>query len=386
MTLYWIALIAILNQIAFSGSRVVVTLFALELGASEAMVGLIIALYSVCAVLLSIVIGRYADRVPARTPMLASCAAMIVMLLLPTVFPSVLTLCVVVVVLGFLHQIFLIPLEAVVGRIDGMENRARNYAVITMSWSIANFLGPIAAGLAIDGLGYKYAFHVLATVTVAPMLMLWFMKRLLPHTPVHAAATHAQGSVLELWRNPSLRVPIIAGAIVGSAKDLFQFYMPVYGHGIGLSASAIGTILGMAAAAGFVVRAGVPLLIKRWAEAQLLVAAVFVAMIAFLLMPLFTNPYALAAVAFLLGLGVGSSEPMLLSLFYTLTGGKRIAEVIGLHKTVRNTMQISVPILFGAVGTTFGYLAVFLPNAALLAVAGILMRRALGTGGRANKP
>ena len=51
-------------------------------------------------------------------------------------------------------------------------------------------------------------------------------------------------SVMDLWRIPSLRATFIAGGIIGSAQDLFQFYMPVYGHAVGLSASAIGTVLG----------------------------------------------------------------------------------------------------------------------------------------------
>ena len=35
----------------------------------------------------------------------------------------------------------------------------------------------------------------------------------------------------------------IAAGVVGSAQDLFQFYLPIYGHSIGLSASVIGTVI-----------------------------------------------------------------------------------------------------------------------------------------------
>ncbi len=388
MTIYLVALTSILNQIAFSGSRVAVSLLALELGADPVAVGTIIALYALCPMLLSIVIGRIADRMAPQRPMLLGCAALVAALLLPVAIPSLATLYVLAVVLGFLHQIFSIPLEATVGGIGGVEKRARNYAVITMGWSIANFLGPLVAGIAIDYLGHLRSFQVLAAIAAVPTLMLCFMPDLLPKTSIHAGAT-ARGGVLELWRDPSLRIAITAGAIIGSAKDLFQFYMPIYGHAVGLSASAIGTILGMTAAAMFVIRAIIPLLARKFSEAQILVAAVFVSMLSFVLLPFFTGAWPLAAIAFLLGLGVGCSEPMLLALFYVLTPGGRIAEVIGLHKTVRNTMQLAVPVVFGGVSAIFGYAVVFLSNAALLAGAGYFLSRAdIPTTGRhrANPP
>ena len=80
----------------------------------------------------------------------------------------------------------------------------------------------------------------------------------------------------------------------------------------------------------------------------------FIAAIAFTLLPFFVNPYALAAVAFLLGLGVGCAQPMTMSLLYVLTPAGRIAESFGLQKTVRNATHLVVPIVFGSVGAAFG--------------------------------
>ena len=75
MTIYLVTLISVLNQIGFSGSRVAVSLYALELGANQFSVGVIIAFYSLCPMLFSIVIGRLADRTAPRLPMIAGAAA-----------------------------------------------------------------------------------------------------------------------------------------------------------------------------------------------------------------------------------------------------------------------------------------------------------------------
>lgn len=378
MTVYLIVLMAFLSQAGFSGSRVTVSLHALQLSANELAIGAVIALYALCPMLLSIAIGRFADRLPPRRLVLAGSIAMTAALLLPPFAPLLVSLCVSALVLGFFHQVFSLPIEALVGGIGGAEKRARNYAVITMAWSLANFVGPVLAGYAIDYLGQLQAYFVLAVLTTAPILILVLRPGLLPKSiAVHAGGDgDVRGSVLELWRIPSLRIAVISAGIVGSAQDLCQFYMPIYGTSINLSASAIGTILGTVAFAAFVIRAILPFLAKRLTEGQILGWAIFASAVAFALFPFFVNPYALGAIAFLLGLGVGCAMPMTMSLLYVWSPPNRIAEAFGLQKTVRNVSHLAVPIIFGSIGAMFGYSTVFLSNTAMLAASGLLLRKA----------
>lgn len=376
MKIVLVVMISALSQVGFSGSRVAVSLHALELTANPFAIGVVIALYSLCPMLLSIVIGRFADRVPARLPVILGSAAMTAALILPFMFHGLGVLCVTAFVLGLAHQVFSIPLEAIVGGIDGAKNRARNYAFITMGWSAANFFGPLIAGFTIDYVGQLQVYLVLAALTAVPIVILLLNPDLLPR----AAAVHAEaatrGSVLDLWRTPSVRMTIIAAGVVGSAQDLFQFYLPIYGHSIGLSASAIGTILGTVFGAAFVIRGILPLLVKKLREATILICAMFIAAVAYTLLPFFASAYALGAIAFLLGLGVGCAQPMTMSLLYVLTPEGRIAESFGLQKTVRNATHLVVPIVFGSVGAAFGVTAVFISNSVILAASGFLLRKA----------
>jgi MFS family permease len=376
MTIYLVVLISVLSQMGFSGSRVAVSLHALELTANHFAIGVVIALYSLCPMLLSIVIGKFADRAPPRLPVILGSAAMTVALLLPPFFHGLGVLCVTAFVLGLAHQVFSIPLEAIVGGIDGAKNRARNYAFITMGWSGANFLGPLITGFTIDYVGQLQVYLVLAALTAAPIPLLMLKSHLLPRSAARHADAPAGGSVLDLWRMPSVRMTIIAAGVVGSAQDLFQFYLPIYGRSIGLSASAIGTILGVVFLAAFVIRGMLPLLVRKLREPTILICAMFIAAVAYALMPFFANPYALGAIAFLLGLGVGCAQPMTMSLLYVLTPGGRIAEAFGLQKTVRNATHLVVPIVFGSVGAAFGVTTVFISNTVILAASGFLMRKA----------
>ncbi len=379
MAIYLVVLLSVLSQIGFGGSRVAVSLYALELGANQLMVGVIVGLYSLCPMFLSIVIGRISDRVSPHLPMIWGSVMMMVALLLPLASPGIAALCVLAFLNGLGHLVFGIPLEASVGGVGGKQHRTRNYALITMGWSAANFLGPLITGILIDTIGHQRVFWVLALFVALPIPLLWWRPRLLPGTAKEASGQNGSEtpkSVLDLWRIPALRATFIAGGIIGSAQDLFQFYMPVYGHAVGLSASAIGAVLGMVALAAFVIRAAIPFLAKKLREATILTSAIFVAALAYLLLPFFVNAYALAVIAFLLGLGVGCAQPMIMSLLYVLAPAGRIAEAIGLYKTLRSVTHVVIPVCFGSVGTAFGFKTVFLSNSGILAFGGYLQSRA----------
>jgi len=378
--IYLITLMCALNHSGFGGSRVAISLYALELGVNQFTVGILMALYALSPMLLAVAIGRFADRVGPRLPMLLGTVGVGVALVLPPIFPGVATLYVVAFLLGSTFPLFFVTVHGMTGDIGAPEDRARNYALVSLGFSAAGFVAPFSAGLAIDHIGHLPAFMVLAAFTVAPALLLWLKPGFLPKRTQHVAAKGA--SALDLWRIPRLRNTFLASGILSAAWDLFQFYLPVYGYQIGLSASAIGAILAVFALATFIIRLGLPRLSRRYKEEGIITGAFFVAAFAFALFPFFQHAVALAACAFVLGLGLGCGQPMSMSLIYVLSPRGRAAESSGLRVMVNNVMHLVVPVAFGSLGTAFGYMPVFLSNTAMLVGAGELIRRGLREPGR----
>ncbi|HYC46266.1 MAG TPA: MFS transporter [Burkholderiales bacterium] len=375
MVIHLIVLMCALSHSGFGGSRVAVSLYALHQGASQLTIGLLMAVYSIVPLLLAVQVGKLADRVGPRMPMLIGTVGVTIGLLLPPLFPGIAVLYVSALVLGSTFHFFFITVQGIAGGIGGSEHRARNFALVGMGFSAAGFIGPFLAGLAIDHLGHLAAFLVLSAFPLVPVLMLVFMPGFLPKARKLSGA-QPQRSAFELWRVGGLRRTFIASGIISSAWDLFQFYFPVYGHHVGLSASAIGAVLGVFALATFVIRFFLPPIARRFSEPQILTAGIFVAAFAFVLFPFFANGYVLAAIAFLLGLGVGCGQPMSMSLIYALAPPGRAAECAGLRVTVNNLMHLLIPVLFGSLGTAFGYVPVFVSNSALLVAGGVLMSKA----------
>jgi MFS family permease len=157
-------------------------------------------------------------------------------------------------------------------------------------------------------------------------------------------------------------------------QDLFQFYIPVYGHGIGMSGSAIGAVLATFAIAVFVVRFVMPRLVARLGEERLLAYSFYFAAAGFAGVPFFTSPVALAMVAFIFGLGMGCGQPVTTMMLFSRSAEGRSGETLGLRQVVNNVMRVSAPTLFGFVATGFGLFPVFWINALMMAAGGWLTR------------
>lgn len=374
MPIYLIVLLCLLNHACFSGSRMVMSLYALELGASQFSIGVLMALFAICPLFLAIYAGRLVDRIGPRGPMLAGTAGVGIAMLLPPLVPGMTTLYISALLIGSAFHFFFVSVHGTAGGVGGPENRARNYSLVSLGFSGAGLIGPFVSGFAIDHLGHLKAFTVLSAFTLIPFLLLWLKPGFLPKA-AKSNTDKTQQRVLDLWKMPKLRGAFIASGILSAAWDLFQFYFPIYGHSIGLSASVIGAVLATFALATFMVRIVLPAWARRSSEAEILVYGVFTAAFAFVLFPFFANPWLLAMVAFILGLGVGSGQPMSMSLIYALAPSGRTSEAAGLRVMVNNVAHLFIPLFFGSVGAAFGFVPVFVSNAVMLAAGGVLMRR-----------
>ena len=376
MTLYLLVLTAFLTHIGFAGSRLAVPLFAVDQGAGPFGVGTIVALYAALPALLAVPMGRMADRIGYKIPLLCGASGIFVALLLPWLFPAVSTLYVVATLIGMSFMVFQLSIQTLVGAIAGAEGRARNFSLLSLGYASANFSGPLIAGVLIDNIGHARTFAALAIPLIPAIVLAALGSRWIPN--VHSKSDVVKGSVMELLKIRALRNTLFASGIVSSAWDVYQFVMPIYGRSLGMSATAIGSVLSAFAVAIIVVRLVVPFAVRRVGEARLLTWAMFVSCAAFCLFPLFSNPWLLAAVSFLLGVGAGVGQPLSMTMVFNASPKGRAGEAAGLRITVNQVVHFTIPLFFGAVGSVVGYSAVFLTNAGFLAAGGYISKRYLG--------
>jgi MFS family permease len=356
----------------FTASKVVITLLALELGASQFEIGLLIACYAIAPLTMGILVGRLADTIGMRAPMLAGALFVAAAMLTGYFWHTLAALVIITLLVGCGFVFFIVSVQNLVGALPG--SRARNYSILTIGYSASNFAGPLIAGYSIDYAGHAAAFLVLVATALVPVATLACHGGFTRVAP--AAPPPGPRSTADLLRNPPLRHVIVMSGLMMAAWELYVFYVPVYGHSIGLSASAIGLILAVFSVATFVIRFALPAITDRLRLSTVLAGAMLVACVVCALFPLLRDPLLLLAASFVVGLGLGCSQPLAMTLAYDRSPPGRSGEVTGLRTIATNLARLVVPVASGTLGAALGTASVFWMNAANLAVITWMARRA----------
>lgn len=374
-TLAALIAIGIANHVLLSGARVAVSLDALARGATPALVGLLMALFALLPMLFAIHAGRLADRAGARRPMLWGTAGGIVAVLLPALWPGLPALFAASLLAGFAFMLFQVPAQRAVGDIGEPNERAANYSWYALGFSISGFAGPLVAGFAIDHLGFRAAFALLAVLPAVAFAAL-AQQRLVRLPAAHAHEDDARATgMFDLLRHTALRRLLTLNALFALGWDLHTVFVPIYGTQIGLSALEIGVVLAAFAAATFVVRLAVPWFGAGWAPMHVLRTALLCAAACYLAFPFTASMPALVALSFVLGLGLGIGQPVVMSQLHEHAPPGRVGEIVGLRMSLIQTMAVGVPLVFGALGTTVGLVPVFASVGVFLGLGGVAARR-----------
>jgi len=375
-TLYFLIFITLLNHSAFAGSRVAVSLYAIHLHATPFTVGTLMALYAVLPMLLAVSMGRLIDRIGARFPMLIGSVAVGAGTLLPFLWHNLGALYPASVLIGSGFMMYQVAAQNSIGYLGRPEDRAMTFSLAALGFSVSGFTGPMIAGFGIDSIGHIATFAVFAAFPIVPIAVLGLNRLRLPHPHAHGASLEPdRRRVADLLRHRGLRPIFLASALLAAAWDMFNFAIPIYGSRIGLSASSIGLVLGAFSVATFVIRGMLPAISRRLTPWRLLTVSLGIAASAFFLFPLLERAALLMAIAFLLGLGLGMSQPMVMSLLHNTTPPGRVGEAIGVRMSLVNFSQTVMPLLFGALGTALGMAPVFWATALLLSTGSFYARR-----------
>ncbi len=364
-----------------TGVRVAAPLLILQQGHPQWAVGLLLGLFAAAPVATSLRSGRMADRHGYHRPMrwavglavsgaLLAAAAVWLTPSSPTSGSAALDglrstphgaafamLCVAAMLCGVGANMGLITIQRSAGRLaSGGTEVTRVFSWLGLAPAVSNMIGPVVAGTVIDTAGFGSAFLALAAL---PLISLASMRQV----PVEVSPARPAGapptSAWTLLRLPGLRRLLVVNWLLSSSWDLHAFLVPVLGHERGLSASAIGLILGTFAAAVASVRLVIPWIAHHLREAQVLAGAMLTTAGVFAIYPLATSALAMAACGASLGIALGCVQPMIMTALHRLTPPSRHGEALALRSMTINGASTLMPLLFGLLGSAFGAAPLF---------------------------
>ncbi len=340
-----------------AGMRMAAPLLALREGYSALAVGFLLSLFALTQVFLALPAGRYADRNGLKRPVGWAVLAASIGGALALAFPLFPVLCLSALLTGGATGVASISLQRHVGRAAQNATELKKvFSWLSIGPAVSNFIGPLAAGLLIDHSGFRTAFALMALLPLAT----WFWVRATQELPpVLSMPGAGSKKAWDLMREPLMRRLMLVNWLLSSCWDVHTFVVPVIGHERGFSASVIGTILGSFALAATLVRVLLPVLAAHVREWVVVTVAMLVTAVLFAVYPFMHSALAMGVCSVLLGLALGSVQPMIMSTLHQITPEARHGEALGLRLMAINGSSVLMPLLFGTAGAVVGVSVVF---------------------------
>ncbi|MFM7534078.1 MAG: MFS transporter [Rubrivivax sp.] len=341
-----------------AGLRMAASLQALREGHGPWTVGLLLALFAAAAVLLALHSGRLADRHGYHRPVRLAVAMVALAGVLAVVstfldgWPHLGLLCVGAMLAGGGANMGMLAIQHTAGaEARDSTERVRVFSWLGVAPSFANVIGPVAAGFMIDLGGFAAAYALLATL---PLLTLACARQVPQRAERAPVASVAHRPPWTLLRVPGVRRLLLVSWVISMGWDVHAFAVPVLGHERGLSASTIGLIVGAFTLSVTLVRLAIPAIAHRVREVTAVSASMVGTGLVFAVYPYAESAWAMGLLSALLGLTLGSSQPMVLSTLHHLTPEDRHGEALAFRSMTINLSSTAMPLVFGLAGTAVG--------------------------------
>ena len=349
---------------AMAGQRMAAPLQALQAGHSAWAVGVLLALFAALPVLTAMAAGRMADRHGYHRPVhlaitltMLGAACAVAACWLPGWWQFGMN-CLGAAASGVGTNVGLIAIQRTASQLaTSSTERLRVFSWLGMAPSLANVVGPVAAGLMIDAGGFAAAYTLLLLMPVVSIIVAHRVPR--RPGPPRSVAREPGSSRWDLLTAPGMKRLLFVNWLLSASWDVHSFAVPVLGHARGYNASTIGLVLGVFTAAVTLVRFAIPMLAHRLREVTVLRTAMLLTGAVFALYPFAGTPWAMGGCAILLGLTLGAVQPMIMSTLHHLTPPHRHGEAIAFRSMAINFSSSVMPLAFGLAGTALGPGALF---------------------------
>lgn len=362
-------------------TSVIIPLWAVSLGASPVMIGIIIGSRHLLTMLFSIHGGALMDRLGTRRVLVAvSLIGAVVPLLVPLT-PFIWTTILIQMIAGFSSTFGWMGAQAQVGEI--MKGSAVHAGRMSFVLRFAQLGGPPAAGFAWDLGGPWGGFSFWAfwgTCLFLSSLALPRPTTTAPITTVRAADLVPRFAdyvaAFRLLAVPSIALIVMLTIVRMGANGVQNSFYVVYLEEIGYPGTLIGTLLGACSLIGFAGSLSVGPLIRVLNRFWLLIGTVALGIALISITPLLGGVFTFLLAAIMLRGGtMGLSQPLMISILSQGAGTGNQGKGVGLRTTANRLTSLSIPVIMGTVVELVGlHWAFLVVGAALLTgIAGIAL-------------
>ncbi|WP_166866902.1 MFS transporter [Salinibacterium sp. ZJ70] len=359
----------LLCQVVVGIARPAVSYRALELGADEFLIGVLVAAFAVLPLVAAIAIGRLAGhaRFVAIVPisggvLLAGAAA------LAALAGDLVALGVASALLGLGNLVVLLGAQSWISRAATTTRYDAGFGWLTAGMSVGQAIGPLITGIVVgqrdtDPDVVAQAFWVAAGFAL--VLSATFISRATPRT-----GTGAEPQVLSpaaILRRPGVLTSMAVSVSLLTSVDILAAYLPVIGESTGMRPEVVGALLAIRGIASAVPRLLLGLLTRRWSRTLLVAASTIGGAATMIAVALSGNTIALAIVMLAGGFLIGLGQPLTMSLVALAVPREMRSEALAVRLVGNRIAQTAIPLIAGGLAVGAGTAAVFWVQGVFLA-------------------
>lgn len=350
----------------------VTPLFAKDLGASVAAIGLIIALRGIGTMVFDIPAGMLVSKFGERWTLVGGTVVLVLVALGAAWSRAPWQFAIVLFAMGGSWSVFMLARLSYVTELAPTQVRGRALSLLGGTNRIGNFIGPVIGGFAASWFGLHSAFYIQAALSAAAALLMFFVvKDVSSMQAAHGTSIYQR--FVGVVRDHRL---IFATAGVGAVmlhvlRNGRQIVLPLWGDAIGLDPAAIGVVFGISSFIDVVVFYPAGYVADRWGRKWVAVPSLAILSLGLALVPLAQGFWSLSVIGVLTGLGngLGSGIVMTLGADFSPVAGR--GEFLGVWRLMADLGGTVGPMMIGAIA-----------GVATLGVASVAMA-ALGLAGSA---
>jgi MFS family permease len=355
----------------------VVTLRALELGASVGTAALVLALASVAELLAAVPAGVVVERIGERRALVLAGLLDAAACLLAVLATHLAVFVLAVALTGPTGAVFFIARQSYLTAAAPVRLRARAMSTLGGVTRIGVFVGPLVGAVLVDRWGPRAAFGLAVVASLAAAVLAWFARDLGAHHGPRADGAAQRTRVAEVVRRHH-RVLLTVGVGVlalGLARSARVVVVPLWSEHIGLDAAQ--TSLAFALAAGVEVLLFYPAgsVMDRWGRLAVALPVSVLLGASLLVLPLTTTLAGVAAVSLLMGIGNGLGSGIVMTLGADAAPAEGRAPFLGVWRLLSLVGHNGAAVVVGAVATVSGVAAASIVVGALSLLGGAWLAR-----------
>lgn len=366
--------------LAVSMVEPLVPLYGLFLGASPALVGIIVSAAYLFPSLLAVPLGSMTDRWGPRQVTILGATLFLAGPLIVVLLPGLPTLVIAQILVGTGHLAMTVAAQTMVGLLAPPGRLEAYFGWYTTAISAGQLAGPLLAGSLIDVAGHRWAFGVTALVSVIPVALAWHLDRQpRARQDRQAPSSSAPEEPVSRWdilRNPAFQVAVFGSGSVLVAMGVRRAFLPVYLDELAFSASFIGLVMSVRSLFSMFVRIGMERLVRAMGgRGMALVITALITAVSIGAIGLVRSPSLFLLTAVLTGIGAGITQPLTMVIASDAVPPSQRGLAMGMRLTGNRFAQFISPLIFGFVAQWGGYDTAFVVAGALLASVALVTNR-----------